>query len=491
MTALVGSATLPPDALARAARGDLDAYGDVVRTHAAEVFDLAARVVRNRHWALDIACSTFVDGWADLRESGADVDPAEVRHAFLGRAARGAATGSSRPADCPPDDALAAVEARLDPSALRVRADVAEAAWAAAASLEPGEYAVVDLWVRRRLNSRQIAAATGGRARRIRRKGPALLQRVDGTAVAVAIARARDCDEAATAVDALPAHAPLDKVRAAVDAHLERGCIRCAVVRSDLRAPAETLAALAPLPWPAGWDADALWTEVHSRITAPPPSRRLGLPSGRMRWAAAAAAVAVVLAGVGAQSLRNSGPDAGRLSDPDGVRSSTHEVGVASGQRRITVVWDPHPTATGFSVAWTEGRAKLPDTVVDVPGGARSTTSPALAAGRWWFTLRTRGDDGRWTSTETLGPFVVVPARPPVESTTSSTTSTTAATTSTARPSTTRPAVTTTTRPPVTTTSTAPPAPPTTRRSTTTTTQPPPTTERPTTSTTVDAEPID
>jgi len=59
----------------------------------------------------------------------------------------------------------------------------------------------------------------------------------------------------------------------------------------------------------------------------------------------------------------------------------------------------------GYSVSWSLNAPQLPDAVVDLPAAATSSSSPALADGMWYFSLRTKDLAGNWTSTLDLGPF--------------------------------------------------------------------------------------
>ena len=99
--------------------------------------------------------------------------------------------------------------------------------------------------------------------------------------------------------------------------------------------------------------------------------------------------------------------------DPVDVDSSSHTVDVASSDDTIVVTWtdavDPAPASglDGYSVEWSNASDTIPDAVIDVQDGAQTVTSDALAAGDWWFHLRTADVAGNWTSTVHLGPFTI------------------------------------------------------------------------------------
>ena len=105
------------------------------------------------------------------------------------------------------------------------------------------------------------------------------------------------------------------------------------------------------------------------------------------------------------------GPDRQPPIDPV-VMSTSHAIGVPSVDRTVAVGFsgatDDRSGVDGFSWSWSRQPADLPDAVKDGEEGATATTSPPLANGRWWFHLRTADNAGNWTSTQHLGPFVIV-----------------------------------------------------------------------------------
>ena len=447
---------------------------------------MAARLLRDRYRAVDVLRSTFIDGWSELETIGDD--PSRAEPLLIGIAARRALADLRKSGPRPgPDDGLAALEARLaEPASVRTTPELAETVWTAAAALDPVDYAIADLWMRRHLSVTEIAGALRMRRSRVARRGPRVLAELDDTVVALVIARdgRRDCDRLAADLDELPAHSPHRRIREVVSAHFDDTCLRCAVKRSAIVAPAETLAALAPIPFPPGVSETALWPDIRDALEGPRTrSRRRQTERTRrfQRLGMVAAVVAVAAAAIAFALGGGGDPPRPTLQDPDGIRSTSHEVGVPLHTDRVRIEWEPHPGADGFSVRWNEDEAELPDTVVDVPGDATSVESPRLDPGEWWFSLRTKGDDGEWTSTAVLGPFVIEEGDVEVVESTTTTGSTT--TTIRTRTATTRRATPTTRRPPATVATTEPPddtfpTPRPTRRSTTTTTQdttPPPT----------------
>lgn len=98
----------------------------------------------------------------------------------------------------------------------------------------------------------------------------------------------------------------------------------------------------------------------------------------------------------------------GGVDDPAGLRSVSHQVG-QPGPNVIAVSWSRQPGAQGYSLLWSREAGRRPDQTPDLPGSATSARSSALAAGTWWFSLRTRGKGNEWSRGIELGPFVVPP----------------------------------------------------------------------------------
>lgn len=169
----------------------------------------------------------------------------------------------------------------------------------------------------------------------------------------------------------------------------------------------------------AGIDASAA-AEILARLE---PVRPLGprfprrRPTRRRRLLAAGAAVLVAATTGAVLAARGGGVD-----DPAELVSRSHQLGRA-GENVVAVAWSPPDDARGYSVLWTRAAEGRPDETVDLPGSAASARSPALAAGSWWFVLRTLGSGDDWSGGIRLGPFVVPPApaaqiaeRPPAAS---------------------------------------------------------------------------
>ena len=105
------------------------------------------------------------------------------------------------------------------------------------------------------------------------------------------------------------------------------------------------------------------------------------------------------------------GARGGGVDDPTGLRAVNHRVG-QPGPNVIAVNWSPQEDARGYSVLWSREAGRRPDQVRDLAGSATTARSPVLAAGSWWFAVRTLGDGNEGSGGVEIGPFVVPP--PPV-----------------------------------------------------------------------------
>ena len=264
-------------------------------------------------------------------------------------------------------DALLAQTSALaeDPSiSFAVPGSEGEAVWNAAAGLPPQDYALLDLNVRRGLGADELADSLG------------------------------------------VAHGPLAGRLALLREEL--GARTAGAAGIDASRAAGILAQLEPVEPPG--------PRFRRRPPAPrrPTPRR---PVPRRPVLAAGAAVLVVVTTGAVLAARGGGVD-----DPADLASRSHRIGVA-GENVVAVAWSRQPDARGYSVLWTRTEQGLPDETVDLPGSATSARSPTLAAGSWWFVLRTRGGGDDWSGGIRLGPFVVPPApaaeiaaRPPAAS---------------------------------------------------------------------------
>jgi hypothetical protein len=130
-----------------------------------------------------------------------------------------------------------------------------------------------------------------------------------------------------------------------------------------------------------------------------------------LRWRLVLSVASVVIAllaffGIVMAQRGIGGGDGSDMSDPNDVRSTSHEVGVPSLDHNIVIEWTALEDVLGYSVEWSQDRNALPDAVRDLPGDADSART-FLGTGTWYFSLRTESMDEQWTSTVHLGPFMI------------------------------------------------------------------------------------
>jgi len=166
-------------------------------------------------------------------------------------------------------------------------------------------------------------------------------------------------------------------------------------------APSVTLLAAAPgvTRYQLDATADGSWTTYSSSFTAPEGSHTIYYFSTD------------VLAGV-TEDIQSQSVDLDTVDPTDPyVYSSSHTTGDVSYDNTIDITWNGAADLTsgvdGFSFSYTEGVTELPDTVKDAEETVTSDTSSSLAAGDWYFNLRTLDNAGNWTSTVHVGPFTI------------------------------------------------------------------------------------
>ncbi len=107
-------------------------------------------------------------------------------------------------------------------------------------------------------------------------------------------------------------------------------------------------------------------------------------------------------------------PDVTPPRDPT-LSSPSHPTGVPTSNNWIEVRWsgatDTQSGVDGFSYLLDNAATTLPDTVKDAEETASGVTFPELANRTYYFHLRTRDNEGNWTSTVHLGPLVVAVER--------------------------------------------------------------------------------
>jgi DNA-directed RNA polymerase specialized sigma24 family protein len=338
------------------ADGHAEAFSALYDRHFRGVYDFALRALQDPDAAADVVYECFARTWAALRSkrSLGDVRTSLYAHAFRAAVERAPKAKVRRP-DAASFTALDT--SRLaDPATVIRETELVALVWNAATALSIRGYGLLDLQLRKRLPPSALAAELG----------------VKRAALDARVARLED--ELTTTV--------LERREDAASTRVS---------------PLAVFAALEELTPPAGLQ-EAIWERVLEHTHRPAPTR--WKPSHTVVLVAVALLVAAAAGAAFALRL-GGGPQ-----DPTDFRSTTHQIGAETSDAAIGLQWAPEPDATGYSVLWSHEPA-LPDETVDLPGTASETTR-TVTPGQWWFNLRTRHDDGDWTHTVHIGPYVVV-----------------------------------------------------------------------------------
>ncbi len=97
---------------------------------------------------------------------------------------------------------------------------------------------------------------------------------------------------------------------------------------------------------------------------------------------------------------------------PTNVYSTSHTIGVWSGDNTINISWTVATDATsgldGYSILWNTSPTTTPNQTKDIEGGVRTATSALLPDGNsHYFHIRSVDNAGNWQSAVHLGPFYI------------------------------------------------------------------------------------
>jgi len=361
------------DLAGRMQAGDATALGVLYDRHVAGIHDFLARLTRDLAAAEDQAQRTFLRAWerrATLR------DRSRVRGWLYATAHHLALDHVERHprADAIDDGGGGAGSADAAPGPEReaLSREAAELVWAAAASLETRQYAVLDLTVRRGLTTRGVADVLGvpvaHAAMLVDRSKEAL-----GNAVRyLLVARRREhCDRLAALVPA-GLRVLTAQERSAVAHHMLR-CERCRDLGERLTSPAELFGGLLPVPLPAGLG-DAGRHQLVASVRAMDPNAAAGAGDraswpprrwpwdGRPAWAVAIALLLLVVLGGGAAAASRL-----RMSQP------------GQAVRPVTAAATPSPADSTATPSPFDSPSPSPSPVAVVPVAIRPSPSPSPA----------------------------------------------------------------------------------------------------------------
>ena len=222
-------------------------YAAIYARHAPEIHDFLVRTVRDHAAAEDLTQTTFTR----LLEKGDTVREAEKVRPWLFTVAHNLAVNHvtrRRPSD-PIEAAFAIASGDKGPEEEALATAAAALVWDAARSLEPRQYAILDLSVRHGFAVGEIAEvleiSPGHAAVLVHRAREALAQAIR---LLVVVRQRRHC---ARLAEIVPAGTDLltPDLRASVDRHMRR-CEVCRDVGARLTDPVELFGALPLLPLP-------------------------------------------------------------------------------------------------------------------------------------------------------------------------------------------------------------------------------------------------
>lgn len=418
----------PPAPAAQPAEGP--AFAELYERYFPELYDFVVRTMGETERASDVVTAAFAQTLMGFRQqrTSAPVDAilfSTARDIALDKLAT--SSGTTDPAiQTFLQERFVTIDAARAPSPDRVPdQDLAELVWQLLAAHAADEYSLLDLVVRRGISAESLAMVSGRSAEEVSAAVAGLISNVEEwITTALLIHRgSQECPDLSATLNQLGENAPSAELRSAVQQHVA-GCGVCPAFRTRYPSAAETFASMAAVPAPEGLK-EAVWLEMSSSLESKPAKKvsteRVAgfaaiLDAPVLLWngsstkqkaiggAIAALAIAIFIAVVIMMA-----PSSGiGIEDPGGFGSATHEIGTPTTSDVVTLTWDENAEATGYSVEWTQEEKSLPDDVADLEGTATGTKSPELAAGEWYFHLRTRGPEGQWTSTVHLGPFVIV-----------------------------------------------------------------------------------
>lgn len=420
----------PDEVLAgEASGGDQDAFAALYDRYFQGVYDFAFRMVRDPDAAADIVQNTFTKSWETLRKGRV----ANNVKAWLYTVARNTAIDElrHRKRQVTADEAQEFEQARpslfnqvdasrlSDPQAALQDQELVELVWSSAASLSPKEYSLLDLHLRKGFSADELAANLGLRKGNVYTLLSRLRDSLEESVTASLLMRRgrRDCPQLEALLSERHATKLTHEVRIAIHRHLQE-CPRCQESKRRYVSPVEIFAGLAAVPAAPGLQG-SIWQRVSSRIDSGTvgESTMVQAIQQLLRWwaratmASKAIVLGIVAAGIAAviavALVLTLGGDGGGIQDPSDVRSTTHEIGQPSDENVIRIVWSRQRNVQAYSILWSRVPGDLPDTDPDLPGSATGTRSPTLSSGRWYFHLRTEGENGKWTSTVFLGPFLI------------------------------------------------------------------------------------
>ena len=260
-----------------ALQGRQEAFAELYNRYFPRVYDFIHRMTRNSEEAADVTQETFLRAMESLEQlkkasSFKSWIFSIAHHSALRRLDRqtrfvpAAAMGADRSEETA-DPLLQQVDPDrlVDPEQASEAQDMANLVWEAAASLEPRQYALLDLHVRQGLGSAEIAEVMGVSKVNASVMLNRMRKAVEEAIGSFLLARrgSKDCAELQSII--APATIPpvTPELRKGIDRHV-RGCDICSETRKRILSPVEILGAFAPVPVPIGLQ-EEVWGTIEPR----------------------------------------------------------------------------------------------------------------------------------------------------------------------------------------------------------------------------------
>lgn len=351
------------------------------------------RTVRNSELASDAVQNTFTKAWESLQKG----KPPTHAKAWLYAIARNSAvdeirvrrreTAGESEGDGEEDEtsgfSVMDTDRYSNPEEAAQDKELVELVWSSAAALSTKDYTLLDLHVRRGLNADELAESLGLRKGNVYTMLSRLRDSLEDSVTANLLARRgrQECSALDALIDFPAASGMSRQLSRKVEKHV-RDCPICQESRHRFTSPVEIFAGLAPIGAVLGLE-PRIWANVKSEISGSGSAETTGLASrlGQIPLKVGVAAAFVAMLGLiilGVTVFSGSSPG---VSDPDDVRSTSHEVGQESVDDTIVIAWSAQSDVSGYSTLWSSAAVDLPEAMANLPGDATGTESDPLPAG--------------------------------------------------------------------------------------------------------------
>ena len=414
-----------------AANGDQRAFAALYDRYFAQVHDLAVRALRSPDVAADAAQATFQQAAQRLASGRV---PEQIRAWLYSIAISEAATdmhqaaASRQPVDEQSLPSFIEIDALRLAGVQGVAEDIGyrKLVWDSATRLSPREYLLLDLSLRRELSAEEIGESLGISEETAETTVAGVRQAFEqNTAVELLTLRGREsCPELEADVQRSSVPDAWPELQHAVAAHYN-ACETCRATVASHPASPVVLGGFALVPAAAGLK-EVTWGNVVAVLPAAAATATAGAkpappvaPGGErkgmatwLKWTLGLGGALVALIGVVGIILLVSGggDDEVSANNPDKIRAVGLDTGDSTTENVLEMEWKRQEGVQAYSYEFSVNSATLPDETGELSGEADGVTSPLLDPGRWWFHIRTQGQDGTWTGPQHVGPYNIIQA---------------------------------------------------------------------------------